>query len=136
MEKIEYIIVRKNRNSENDFRNIKNPIEFKSFHWLRFLSRVFLFILMKYKQEFESELNLMLADPKIMGKYSEQQITETLFEYWSMKDFNLPDLHDKEVYSDTNNFLNESKQLSKTEQKTLVNLLYKKYKYLTNGKTL
>ncbi|MBK9404833.1 MAG: hypothetical protein IPN57_09905 [Ignavibacteria bacterium] len=91
---------------------------------------------MKYKQEFESELNLMLADPKIMGKYSEQQITETLFEYWSMKDFNLPDLHDKEVYSDTNNFLNESKQLSKTEQKTLVNLLYKKYKYLTNGKTL
>ena len=130
MGKIEYIIVRKNRNSENDFRNIKNPIEFKSFHWLRFLSRIFLFYIMKYKQEFESELNLMLADPKIMGKYSEQQITETLFEYWSMKDFDLPDLHEKEVYSDTNNFINESKQLSKSEQKTLVNLLYKKYKYL------
>lgn len=85
---------------------------------------------MKYKQEFESELNLMLADLKIMGKYSEQQITETLFEYWSMKDFDLPDLHEPEHYTEVNNFLNESKQLSKTEQKTLVNLLYKKYKYL------
>ena len=130
MGKIEYIIVRKNRNSENDFRNIKNPIEFKSFHWLRFLSRIFLFYIMKYKQEFESELNLMLTDPKIMGKYSEQQITETLFEYWSMKDFDLPDLHEPEHYTEVNNFLNESKQLTKSEQKTLVNLLYKKYKYL------
>ena len=91
---------------------------------------------MKYKQEFESELNLMLADPKIMGKYSEQQITETLFEYWSMKDFDLPDLHEKEVYSDTNNFINESKQLSKSEQKTLVNLLYKKYKYLSKWRKM
>ena len=85
---------------------------------------------MKYKQEFETELNLMLADPKIMGKYSEQQITETLFEYWSMKDFDLPNLHEPEHYTGLNNFLNESKQLSKSEQKTLVNLLYKKYKYL------
>ena len=130
MEKIKYIIIVKKQNGENNFKYFKNLIEFISFHRLCFLSKVFLFYIMKYKQEFESELNLMLADPKIMGKYSEQQITETLFEYWSMKDFNLPDLHDKEVYSDANNFLNESKQLSKTEQKTLVNLLYKKYKYL------
>ncbi len=130
MGKIEYIIVVKKQNGENNFKYFKNLIEFISFHRLCFLSKVFLFILMKYKQEFESELNLMLADPKIMGKYSEQQITETLFEYWSMKDFNMPDLHEKEVYSDTNNFINESKQLSKSEQKTLVNLLYKKYKYL------
>ena len=130
MEKIEYIIVVKKQNGENNFKYFKNLIEFISFHRLCFLSKVFLFILMKYKQEFESELNLMLADPKIMGKYSEQQITETLFEYWSMKDFDLPDLHEPEHYTEVNNFLKESKQLSKTEQKTLVNLLYKKYKYL------
>ena len=130
MGKIEYIIVRKKQNGENNFKYFKNLIEFISFHRLCFLSKVFLFILMKYKQEFESELNLMLADPKIMGKYSEQQITETLFEYWSMKDFNPPNLHDDEVYSESNNFINEAKKLSKAEQKTLVNLLYKKYKYL------
>lgn len=130
MNHINYIIVVKKQNGENNFKYFKNLIEFISFHRLCFLSKVFLFTLMKYKQEFESELNLMLADPKIMSKYSEQQITETLFEYWSMKDFDLPDLHEKEVYSDTRNFINESKQLSKSEQKTLVNLLYKKYKYL------
>ena len=130
MEKIEYIIVVKKQNGENNFKYFKNLIEFISFHRLCFLSKVFLFTLMKYKQEFESELNLMLADPKIMGKYSEQQITETLFEYWSMKDFDLPNLHEPEHYTEVNNFLKESKQLSKSEQKTLVNLLYKKYKYL------
>ena len=130
MGKIEYIIVVKKLNDENNFKYFKDLIEFISFHRLCFLSKVFLFILMKYKQEFETELNLMLADPKIMGKYTEQQITETLFEYWSMKDFNLPDLHEPEHYTEVNNFINESKQLSKSEQKTLVNLLYKKYKYL------
>ena len=131
MGKIEYIIVVKKLNDENNFKYFKDLIEFISFHRLCFLSKVFLFILMKYKQEFETELNLMLADPKIMGKYTEQQITETLFEYWSMKDFNLPDLHEPEHYTEVNNFINESKQLSKSEQKTLVNLLYKKYKYLS-----
>ena len=85
---------------------------------------------MKYKAEFETELKLMLSDRDIMSNHTESEVQETLFEYWSMKDFNMPDLHDKEVYSDTNNFINESKQLTKSEQKTLVNLLYKKYKYL------
>ena len=75
MGKIEYIIVRKKQNGENNCKYFKNLIECISFHRLCFLSKVFLFILMKYKQEFESELNLMLADPKIMGKESEQQIT-------------------------------------------------------------
>ena len=85
---------------------------------------------MKYKAEFETELKLMLSDRDIMSNHTESEVQEILFEYWSMKDFNLPNLHDDEVYSETNNFINEAKKLSKAEQKTLVNLLYKKYKYL------
>jgi hypothetical protein len=85
---------------------------------------------MKYKTEFETELKLMLADRNVMSNHTEAQVTEVLFEYWSMKDFELPDLHEPEHYSELNNFLNESKKLTKSEQKTLVNLLYKKYKYM------
>lgn len=85
---------------------------------------------MKYKTEFETELKLMLADRDVMSNHTEEQVTEVLFEYWSMKDFELPDLREPEHYSELNNFLNESKKLTKSEQKTLVNLLYKKYKYM------
>ena len=85
---------------------------------------------MTFQKEYSDEVKKMLNDLRIISCYDEEDIYSELFTYWNDKpERDLWTQGDLEYTKQFNDFISETRKLSKQEKRTLIHLLHKKYKY-------
>jgi len=85
---------------------------------------------MKYKSEFQEELYLCLNNSDVMGKYSANEIYDTLLEYWNKKDVIISEhIFTDEFYKKVNDELFEFKKLTAQQKKTYLQMKIKRLKF-------
>lgn len=85
---------------------------------------------MTFQKEYFEEIKKMLTDLRIISCYDEEDIYSELYTYWNNKpERDLWLAENSEYTKQFNDFITETKKLSKQEKRTLIHLLHKKYKY-------
>lgn len=93
---------------------------------------------MKYKSEYEKELDLCLKNPEVMSKNSETEIQETLYTYWINKEADElqseaeASCNEKQL-DDLKQYIKEMFALTQTERNRVYQIVIKKHKILKNA---
>ena len=85
---------------------------------------------MKCLKEFKEELDIMLKDENVMGKYSKEEIYDNLHEYWLNKEEDpYSHLHSSEHYEKSNKVIEDFRKFNPQQKKTYLQLKTKELKY-------
>jgi hypothetical protein len=85
---------------------------------------------MTFQKEYFEEIKKMLTDLRVISCYDEEVIYSELYTYWNNKpERDLWTAENSEYTKQFNDFISETKKLSKQEKRTLIHLLHKKFKY-------
>lgn len=93
---------------------------------------------MKYKSEYEKELDICLKNSEVMSKNSETEIQETLYTYWINKEADElqseaeASCNEKQL-DDLKQYIKEMFTLTQTERNRVYQIVIKKHKILKNA---
>lgn len=93
---------------------------------------------MKYKSEYEKELDLCLKNPEVMSKNTEAEIQETLYTFWINKEADElqseaeASCNEKQL-DDLKQYIKEMFALTQTERNRVYQIFIKKHKILKNA---
>lgn len=93
---------------------------------------------MKYKSEYEKELDICLKNSEVMSKNTEAEIQETLYTFWINKEADElqseaeASCNEKQL-DDLKQYIKEMFTLTQTERNRVYQIVIKKHKILKNA---
>lgn len=89
-------------------------------------------------EDLQTELQLCLSDSKIMSRYTEKEVTDTLLEYYNNKEVDSKlkgEQQESDFRKDLQSYITEIKSLTPPQRQTYYRLLCKKHAYLKHSLT-